>query len=307
MELGLFICLSIIASQIRFNCWTQATAAAKHLYKDYETSKLIQKTFDDGSNSTANTEEMDITVIETGVSDHSIARKISPQALLCEPYNEDQLYVMLESVGAYNQRFMANSIDEIVRFPELYRNNENFLMHDAVDVDQASLTNCNDECQRIKREFDRYWAEWLIKQDYQISTGNETDDNSSNETTAKTDQTTEGCKLETFFPLGPCEERGSENELLDHQRLCTACHGVYLLNKKCFPRYFNAVKCNKSDRNCIYDWWGKSAHGKCDEKKLSFLVLHNVGTEDCPLWKYYSINVPTSCECYLNKMSWLRA
>ncbi len=46
---------------------------------------------------------------------------------------------MLESVGAYNQRFMANSIDEIVRFPELYRNNENFQMHDAVDVDQVGI------------------------------------------------------------------------------------------------------------------------------------------------------------------------
>lgn len=46
-------------------------AAAKHLYKDYESSKLFQKALND-DNST--TEEMDITVIETGLSNPSIAK-----------------------------------------------------------------------------------------------------------------------------------------------------------------------------------------------------------------------------------------
>lgn len=56
--------------------------------------------------------------------------------------------------------------------------------------------HCNDECQRIKREFDRYSAEWLIKQDYHINPGNETEDNNSiNETISKTDENNEGCKL----------------------------------------------------------------------------------------------------------------
>lgn len=42
-----------------------------------------------------------------------------------------------------------------------------------------------------------------------------------------------------------------------------------------------------------------SAHGKCTQKHMNFVVLKNVGTDDCQIWQKFNLNVRVSCECFV--------
>ncbi|CCO25603.1 Spaetzle domain-containing protein [Caenorhabditis elegans] len=46
-----------------------------------------------------------------------------------------------------------------------------------------------------------------------------------------------------------------------------------------------------------------SAHGKCRQKHMNFVVLRNVGTKECQVWKKFNLNVRVSCECFVDEMS----
>ncbi|VDM74992.1 unnamed protein product [Strongylus vulgaris] len=36
---------------------------------------------------------------------------------------------------------------------------------------------------------------------------------------------------------------------------------------------------------------------------MNFVVLRNVGTKDCQIWKKFNLNVRVSCECFVDEMS----
>uniref|UniRef100_A0A183CRQ8 Beta-microseminoprotein n=1 Tax=Globodera pallida TaxID=36090 RepID=A0A183CRQ8_GLOPA len=112
-----------------------------------------------------------------------------------------------------------------------------------------------------------------------------------------------GCYLEKFVPIGNCTKHGFEESFGD-EKLCTACQGIYVLNRECFPVFVNSVVCDRREFECIYDRLSGSAQGKCRPK-----VMRNrsVGA-DCEHWVYEYIEVPVACECYLSKRSvWLEA
>uniref|UniRef100_A0A915HX98 Uncharacterized protein n=1 Tax=Romanomermis culicivorax TaxID=13658 RepID=A0A915HX98_ROMCU len=46
-----------------------------------------------------------------------------------------------------------------------------------------------------------------------------------------------------------------------------------------------------------------TAHGKCKQKYLNFVVLRNMGTKDCQIWKRFNLPVRVSCECFVDEMS----
>lgn len=60
--------------------------------------------------------------------------------------------------------------------------------------------------------------------------------------------------LEMFVPVGKCVPQGAE-EFEEHSKLCTSCHGVYVLDKLCFPRFINAIRCESGTQTsgCIFD------------------------------------------------------
>uniref|UniRef100_A0A914HH27 Uncharacterized protein n=1 Tax=Globodera rostochiensis TaxID=31243 RepID=A0A914HH27_GLORO len=117
-----------------------------------------------------------------------------------------------------------------------------------------------------------------------------------------------GCYLEKFVPIGNCTKHGFEESFGD-EKLCTACQGIYVLNRECFPVFVNSVVCDRREFECIYDRLSGCAQGKCRPKVLSFKVMRNRGmASDCEHWVYEYIEVPVACECYLSKRSvWLEA
>uniref|UniRef100_A0A915E625 Spaetzle domain-containing protein n=1 Tax=Ditylenchus dipsaci TaxID=166011 RepID=A0A915E625_9BILA len=116
----------------------------------------------------------------------------------------------------------------------------------------------------------------------------------------------QGCYLENFISVGNCTHNGEE-EKEGHSKLCTACQGVYILNRDCFPTFLNSVICHKYDTQCIFDRFTGSAQGRCQTKTLSFKVMRNKGDEECEEWIFEYLDVPVACECYLRKSSWLEA
>ncbi|KAL3083046.1 hypothetical protein niasHS_010848 [Heterodera schachtii] len=117
-----------------------------------------------------------------------------------------------------------------------------------------------------------------------------------------------GCHLERFVPIGNCTKHGFE-EAMGDEKLCTACQGIYVLNRECFPMFVNSVVCDRREFECIYDRFSGGAQGKCRPKVLSFKVMRNRGIgEECEQWGFEYIEVPVACECYLSKRSmWLEA
>lgn len=86
----------------------------------------------------------------------------------------------------------------------------------------------------------------------------------------------------------------------------TVCHGIYMLNGDCFPKFFNSIKCNQQEMGCIFDTFtdkGNSfvssthskkicaAHGQCHQQSLVFKVLRNKGDERCEDWAIDQIHV----------------
>lgn len=60
-----------------------------------------------------------------------------------------------------------------------------------------------------------------------------------------------------FIAVGNCTSRGDE-EVWGHEKLCTACQGIYMLNDECFPAFMNSVICDKQENQCIYDRYTKT-------------------------------------------------
>uniref|UniRef100_A0A0N5AEE9 CTCK domain-containing protein n=1 Tax=Syphacia muris TaxID=451379 RepID=A0A0N5AEE9_9BILA len=180
----------------------------------------------------------------------------------CKKYTECELYQKLEEIGARNQQFMANSPEEAAK---------NF----------ATLIDTYEHQQISSLFYDVSLLFWITVEAHNSET---------------VDQTSP-CRLEQFVPVGNCTLRGSE-EVDGYEKLCSSCHGIYILSNNCFPRFLNSVTCDNDDGKCIFDMTSK-AYGKCHLQTLSFQVLYNRGTLNCENWTRVFIDVPIACECYL--------
>uniref|UniRef100_A0A0R3RUT3 Bursicon subunit alpha n=1 Tax=Elaeophora elaphi TaxID=1147741 RepID=A0A0R3RUT3_9BILA len=253
---------------------------------------------------------------------HSHRRSLST-AKRCIPYSEKYLYQLLERTGMLNQWLMANNPEEAGRnFARSYKNffKTKFDYFDSPqdddglpsDVDHTNLykqfedvslpLTCNDLCQNIIWKLN----EALIKEK------NDTlslsvpflDDAQPHIINTSLINSSSNCQSGMFIPIGKCIPQGAE-EFDDHSKLCTSCHGVYMLGKMCFPRFINAVRCESQIQTsgCIFDKISTQAHGSCYMRTLTLQVLRNRGDEKCHEWHHEYIQVPTSCECQLDTES----
>ncbi|VDN00752.1 unnamed protein product [Thelazia callipaeda] len=99
------------------------------------------------------------------------------------------------------------------------------------------------------------------------------------------------------IPFG-CDKRGGEED--GYLRLCGACQAIRRLPDTFFPPFINEVMCD-NDKACLYFY--DFPHGKCKQKHMNFVVLRNVGTDDCQIWQKFNLNVRVSCECFVDEMS----
>uniref|UniRef100_A0A8R1TWE5 Uncharacterized protein n=1 Tax=Onchocerca volvulus TaxID=6282 RepID=A0A8R1TWE5_ONCVO len=232
----------------------------------------------------------------------------------CIRYSEKYLYQSLERAGMLNQWFMANNPEEAGR--NFARSHENFfqtkfdyfdlLQYDSLvsDIEDSDiLFSCNGLCQNIISKLNEALAK--EKNDTFLLSVPFLDDTQSHIINANsTKSTLTSCQLGMFIPVGNCIPQGAE-EFQKHSKLCTSCHGVYMLGKMCFPRFINAIKCESQTSGCIFDKFSTQAHGSCYMHTLTFKVLRNKGSEECQEWQYEYIQVPTSCECQLDVESLL--
>ncbi|CAI2358180.1 unnamed protein product [Caenorhabditis sp. 36 PRJEB53466] len=100
-----------------------------------------------------------------------------------------------------------------------------------------------------------------------------------------------------IVPFG-CDKRGAEED--GYLRLCGACQAIRRLPDTFFPPFINEVTCD-TDKACLYFY--DYPHGKCRQKHMNFVVLRNVGTKECQVWKKFNLNVRVSCECFVDEMS----
>lgn len=98
-------------------------------------------------------------------------------------------------------------------------------------------------------------------------------------------------------PFG-CDKRGGEED--GYLRLCAACQAIRRLPDTFFPPFINEVMCD-DDKACLYFY--DFPHGKCKQKHMNFVVLRNVGTNECQVWQKFNLNVRVSCECFVDEMS----
>ncbi|MFH4976629.1 hypothetical protein AB6A40_003338 [Gnathostoma spinigerum] len=261
----------------------------------------------------------------------NMAKRIAERWRDCEQFSDEQLYKKLERIGARNQQFMANTPEEAGKYfkdmiptappvgdsPD-YVTKVAFVgpLGSTFGAKGPDEVICDQRCQRIARtikseivKLDRPRTHQM--NDPKLRTQTYGDDgpifrpvHTSLEGIATPRSFAPPCFLEKFVPLANCTPRGEE-EFWGYQKLCTACSGVYLLSKNCFPRIFNSVKCNNADLECVYDSATQQAHGKCHMRTLGFRVLHNKGSNQCEDWIYESLEIPIACECYLSTESQL--
>uniref|UniRef100_A0A914YGL4 Spaetzle domain-containing protein n=1 Tax=Panagrolaimus superbus TaxID=310955 RepID=A0A914YGL4_9BILA len=98
-------------------------------------------------------------------------------------------------------------------------------------------------------------------------------------------------------PFG-CDKRGEQED--GYLRLCGACQAIRKLPDTFFPPFINEVMCDE-DKACLYFY--DYPHGKCKQKHMNFVVLRNVGTQQCQVWQKFNLNVRVSCECFVDEMS----
>ncbi|CAG9537611.1 unnamed protein product [Cercopithifilaria johnstoni] len=234
----------------------------------------------------------------------------------CTQYSEKYLYQLLERSGMLNQWFMANNPEEAGRnFARSYKNlfktkfdyfdlpQHDNLRSNVDDIDISFL--CNDLCQNIIWKLNE--ALEKEKNGTFLLSAPFFDDAQSRITDASsTNATLTNCQLGIFIPVGKCIPQGAE-EFEEHSRLCTSCHGVYMLGKMCFPRFINAIRCESQIQTsgCIFDKISTQPHGLCYMRTLTLEVLCNVGNEECQEWHHEYIQVPISCECQLDTESLL--
>uniref|UniRef100_A0A914BVX3 Uncharacterized protein n=1 Tax=Acrobeloides nanus TaxID=290746 RepID=A0A914BVX3_9BILA len=235
----------------------------------------------------------------------------------CENLSEKQKYTKLESIGGRNQQFMANTPEEAGKnFVNLLPETELVI---PVEIDSSMLSDstinqkridqisCDERCEEIKIKLYEAVQDNAKKFFNRNNIDKPLNDSGPPEVQeGRPIRSRSGCYLEKFITVGNCTSRGEE-EIWGYEKLCSACQGVYLMSDHCFPSFINAVTCDKAERQCIFDRFTSSAHGKCQSKTLSFKIMRNKGTKECEEWVYEYIDVPIACECFLSKSSWLNS
>ncbi|CAB3397180.1 unnamed protein product [Caenorhabditis bovis] len=227
-------------------------------------------------------------------------RKIKPSKLSsCQKYSEEQKYKMLEEAGGRNQMFMADSIDEAAKnFAETYP--ESVIDMPAADhIDPTSSKNqedCDYRCKMIKN---------ALNSELQRRSNASIHRFSKRPVFSDAPMIT-GCSLGNFVPVGLCTDLG-ETVNVSFESLCSECHGLYMLNDNCFPKFFNAIRCNPQEMGCIFDSFTDMAHGQCGMQELTFKVLRNNGDDNCEDWVVEQILLPVACQCALSRNSFLHS
>ncbi|CAD6195891.1 unnamed protein product [Caenorhabditis auriculariae] len=224
----------------------------------------------------------------------------------CRKYSEAEKYKILEGHGGRNQMYMAASVDEAARnFAESVvvptMATAPITLPFSDHVSKKASSNCDPRCELIKSVLEdeisrRNGSTWMAARMYADALNySETEDSKI-----------KSCFLGDFIPVGSCSELG-ESVSGTHESLCSDCHGLYMMSSNCFPRFFNAIKCNAQEMACIFDTFSDKAHGQCNMQTLSFKVLQNVGDEKCEEWSIQQIELPVACQCSLSRNSWLRS
>ncbi|PAV67871.1 hypothetical protein WR25_24123 isoform A [Diploscapter pachys] len=232
----------------------------------------------------------------------------------CRHYTTKDKFLLLEKAGSRNQFYMADSPEEAAKnFAPLLPYPQDKTAEMFADQIQAEIDfdHCDARCEMIKELLlhalnsttptPRHKAVSTPLNDA-VSSGSATEGGGEERTTPLSG----GCYLETFIPLGNCTDMGEEVSW-NHESLCSVCHGIYMLNGDCFPKFFNSIKCNQQEMGCIFDTFTDKAHGQCHQQSLVFKVLRNKGDERCEDWAVDQIHIPVSCQCTLSRTSWLRS
>ncbi|CAI4223965.1 unnamed protein product [Auanema sp. JU1783] len=233
-------------------------------------------------------------------------QKLRPTAENCRQFSIREKYGMLERAGGRNQLFMAETPEEASKgFTSLYGDENEMSLADDVQS-EVDIDFCDSRCETIKSQLElaltnRYKsaeAKSLKLHDDTLTTGDQLEVDEGD--------ISRSCFLDSFVPIGNCSNPG-EDDSWTHDTLCSECRGIYLLNKECFPTFFNTVRCNSQDNGCIFDTFSDRAHGECNTQSLSFKVLRNRGNSQCEDWVVENIELPVACQCMLSKSSWLRS
>ncbi|CAJ0583458.1 unnamed protein product, partial [Mesorhabditis spiculigera] len=145
---------------------------------------------------------------------------------------------------------------------------------------------------RRKREIERLVSTLLFEEQK-----DEQPSSSFKEEEAKTTRHQKLVGESHIIPFG-CDKRGTEEA--GYLRLCGACQAIRRLPEDFFPPFINEVTCDV-DKACLYFY--DYPHGKCRQKHMNFVVLRNVGSAKCQIWKKFNLNVRVSCECFVDEMS----
>ncbi|VDN04724.1 unnamed protein product [Thelazia callipaeda] len=202
---------------------------------------------------------------------------------------------MLQDAGMLNQWIMANNPEDAGRnFAHSFEN--------TIDVESEYLQVMDDDAFTLNSQLRKILADENNSTTTLLNIPF-SDDTLSNDANKKF---TKPCQIDEnkFIPVGKCISQGKQ-EFNEYSTLCTSCRGIYILSKMCFPRFINALQCEKQNKKmgCIFDKITKQAHGSCHMRTLTFQVLWNRGSENCQDWSYEYIQVPSGCECHLKTMS----
>uniref|UniRef100_A0A1I7UBQ7 Uncharacterized protein n=1 Tax=Caenorhabditis tropicalis TaxID=1561998 RepID=A0A1I7UBQ7_9PELO len=175
-------------------------------------------------------------------------KKLGPSTnVQCQKYSEAEKYQLLESAGGRNQLFMADSVDEASQnFADSYTINPvSSSLGDAVLIESVQKTpNCDERCQMIKSALN----DEIIRRSQSNSTSNPLRQvfgriRASVFSDAPPTIPT-GCSLGNFIPVGTCTDLGETVDGGNHESLCSACRGLYMLSSNCFPKIFNTLTDN---------------------------------------------------------------
>lgn len=210
----------------------------------------------------------------------------------CKVYTRKEKYQMLEATGSRNQLLMADSAEEASRgFVFSYPDKK---MHDS-SPSTFDPDACSPQCEQIKKTIE------------EVEKRNENNFLLHDAGLPEVDEGIQGCQLRFFEQVpGGCSKLGEEASW-GYDHLCSECRGIYWMSENCFPRLYNAVKCNSQEQGCIFSNLSPSPNGKCEMETLSMVVLRNHGNSTCENWEREVIQLPVACTCVLSKTSFLRS
>ncbi|CAJ0605004.1 unnamed protein product [Cylicocyclus nassatus] len=110
--------------------------------------------------------------------------------------------------------------------------------------------------------------------------------------------TRSSCKLTLVREI--CDPAGKEISR-GKLSMCRTCRRVYRVSDNCYPRYLNAEICEESNDGCAFD--NGRPQGTCISTKSLVTILRNVGCDNCEKLLPENLEIPSGCQCALEKHS----